>query len=224
MPRAVLFDFFNTLISGKNAKRRAVTRGMGADIGVDPELFAQVFTEVWPERMTGELGDLRTQLRIVAGRLGADPSEAAVEAAIRRRSDLVRETILLQNESVRILLTLRAAGWRVAIVSNCTIDSAEVIHTTELARASDAVILSCEVGVAKPDPAIYRLACESVDAGAPAGNVYVGDGADRELRGADDLGMRAIQTHQFAQNDPAWTGERIATLADLLPLLGVEPG
>jgi putative hydrolase of the HAD superfamily len=224
MPRAVLFDFFNTLISGKNTKRRAVTHGMGADIGVDPALFAQMFTEVWPERMTGELGDLRAQIRTVAGRLGADPTEAAVESAVRRRSDLVRQTILVQNESVRVLLTLRAAGWRVAIVSNCTIDSAEVIHTTELARACDAVILSCEVGLAKPDPAIYRLACESVGAGEPAGNVFVGDGADRELRGADDVGMRAIQTQEFTQNDPAWTGERISTLGDLLPLLGVVPG
>jgi putative hydrolase of the HAD superfamily len=221
MPRAVLFDFFNTLVSGGNATRWAVTREMGADVGVDPDEYAKLFANVWHERMTGEMGDLPAQIRTVAGRLGAHPSDAAVEVAVRRRMDLARSTIVPGDESVRVLGTLRAAGYRVAIVSNCTSESGEVIHTTALAQESDAVVLSCDVGLAKPDPAIYLLACERIGVPDPTECLFVGDGADMELRGAAHLGMRVIQTTQFSRNDPMWPGERIASLTELLPLLGI---
>jgi putative hydrolase of the HAD superfamily len=222
MPRAVLFDLFNTLVSGGNATRWAVTREMGTDVGVDPDEYAKLFAELWVERMTGDLGDLPTQIRTIASRLGPEPSEAAVELAVRRRMELARSTIVPGAESLRVLSTLRAAGFRVAIVSNCTIDSAEVIHTTSLARAADAVVLSCDVGLAKPEPAIYLLACEQIGVPDPTECVFVGDGADTELRGAKRLGMRVIQTTQFSRNDPLWPGERIEKLSDLLPLLGIH--
>lgn len=220
MPRAVLFDFFNTLITGGDSLRRTVTREMGIDVGVDPDGFANLFAQMWHERMTGEFGDLPSQIRTLAGRLGGAPTEQAIELAARRRVEMARRSIVPGDDSVRVLSTLRASGWRVGIVSNCTIDSAAVIHTTALADASDAVVLSCEVGLAKPDPAIYVLACERMGIDDPADCVFVGDGADRELRGADGLGMRVIQTTQFSRNDPTWPGERITTLTDLPPLLG----
>ncbi len=111
-----------------------------------------------------------------------------------------------------MLTALRAAGFRVAIVSNCTSESGEVIHTTLLAQAADAVVLSCDVGLAKPDPAIYLLACERIGVPDPSDCVFVGDGADTELRGAARLGMRVIQTTQFSRNDPMWPGERVSSL------------
>lgn len=224
MPRAVLFDFFNTLVSGGNATRWAVTREMGADVGVDPDEYAKLFASVWHQRMTGEMGDLRAQIRTVAGRLGAQPSDTALDTAVRRRMELARSTIVAGKESVHVLTALRAAGFRVAIVSNCTSESGEVIHTTLLAQAADAVVLSCDVGLAKPDPAIYLLACERIGVPDPSDCVFVGDGADTELRGAARLGMRVIQTTQFSRNDPMWPGERVSSLSELLPLLGVTDG
>lgn len=220
MRRAVLFDFFNTLLSGGDKRRHAVAREMGADVGADPDAFATLFAQTWHERMIGALGDLAAQVRHIATRLGVDPSETAVATAVRRRYELAEETIVPDDGSVAVLGAVRAAGWRVAIVSNCTVESGSVIHRTRVAALADAVVLSCDVGMAKPDPAIYRLACARAGITEPRGSVFVGDGADDELRGASDLSMRVIQTTQYASHPVPWSGETIATLADLPKLIG----
>ena len=56
----------------------------------------------------------------------------------------------------------------------------------------DAAIFSCNVGAAKPDPAIYLAACEALGV-APAECLFVGDGGADELRGAAALGMIPVQ-------------------------------
>ncbi|HKQ98651.1 MAG TPA: HAD family hydrolase, partial [Candidatus Polarisedimenticolia bacterium] len=55
-----------------------------------------------------------------------------------------------------------------------------------------AAIWSFRVGVAKPDPAIYRAASEAL--GVPPDTcVFVGDGNAAELDGARAVGMRAVR-------------------------------
>ncbi|MEV4756359.1 HAD-IA family hydrolase [Micromonospora sp. NPDC049559] len=84
-----------------------------------------------------------------------------------------------------VLDALRADGHPLALVSNATSDTAEAWPDGPLARRFDVAVFSCEVGLAKPDPAIYRAAADRLGAD-PAGCVFVGDGADGELAGAAD--------------------------------------
>ena len=56
----------------------------------------------------------------------------------------------------------------------------------------DAVCLSYEVGMKKPDEKIY-LRCMSDLAVEPEECLYVGDGGSNELEGANKLGVRALQ-------------------------------
>jgi putative hydrolase of the HAD superfamily len=52
-------------------------------------------------------------------------------------------------------------------------------------------VLSCEVGLKKPDPAIYLLACERLGV-QPAECAFVGDGGSHELDAAHSLGMLTL--------------------------------
>ncbi len=45
--------------------------------------------------------------------------------------------------------------------------------------------------------------------------MFVGDGANDELAGAERVGMRAVQIGSFQP----WEGERIATIPEVLDLL-----
>jgi putative hydrolase of the HAD superfamily len=218
MSRGLLFDLFNTLVPSGDRGRVQVTRDMGAVLGVDADRFAWAFVQSWPERMTGGLGDLAAQCRTLAGRLGAAPSDTQVDAAVQMRLAFNRATVVVDDTTLAAIDAVRAAGWPVAVVSNCTIDSATFIRDTVLAPRVDAMILSCEVGIAKPDPEIYRRAAVALGA-VPEKCVFVGDGADRELSGAAALGMRVIQTRQYAHTDPDWAGERVDNLAELPALL-----
>jgi putative hydrolase of the HAD superfamily len=216
---AVLIDLYNTLVPGGDDGRAAMARLMGEDLGLDPGDFASVVVEAWPERMTGAYGDLASETLALAKRLGGDPSPEALATAVERRFAFARAHLVPGRVSVAAMESLRAAGWTVAIVSNCSFDSAAALRTTALASAVDALVLSCEVRLGKPDPAIYRLACAALGDVDPAACVFVGDGADHELRGAVGLGMRTIQTSEYRISDRSWTGERIASIRELQPLL-----
>jgi putative hydrolase of the HAD superfamily len=60
---------------------------------------------------------------------------------------------------------------------------------------TDVAVFSCDVGLAKPDPAIYRVAADRLGAD-PTDCVFIGGGAD------DD-------------SDPSWEGRAFATIGDL---------
>ncbi len=218
MARGILFDLFNTLVPGGNTGRAATVRRMGAAVGVDPDLFARSFVESWRERMIGALGDLEAQCREFARRLGGDPTDEQIARAVTLRLEFNRRTMVVTDQALHVLARLRAAGFRLGIVSNCTIDSGTVLDETPLPAAVDAVVLSFAVAIAKPDPRIYRRALTSLGVDA-AECAYVGDGADRELDGASSLGMHVYQTTQFADSHPGWAGPKVTDLAALPGIL-----
>ena len=218
MTRAILFDLFNTLIASGDRRRAITIREMGATLGVEPNAFAQAFVRTWHERMVGTLGDLAEQCRTIARSVDGDPTDDQVARAVELRLTFNRRTIVVADATLAALAAARAAGFQLAIVSNCTADSGIVLDETPLVAAVDAVVLSYRVGIAKPDTRIYEMACAAVDT-PPSSCLYVGDGADRELHGAKSLGMRVYQTTQFAVTDRDWDGPRIGDLTELRSIL-----
>lgn len=90
------------------------------------------------------------------------------------------------------LEALRAAGWRVAVVTNGPVETQSVkVEATGLADLVDAVVISGEVGVHKPDPQVFRAAAERADASLE-GAWMVGDNLDADVQGAHGVGARAI--------------------------------
>lgn len=85
---------------------------------------------------------------------------------------------------------LAAAGVRVAIVSNTGWDVRVPFAAHGLDVHVDAFVLSCEVGVAKPDPAIFLAALELVGS-TPERSVMVGDDPVADV-GAVAMGMRVL--------------------------------
>ena len=53
----------------------------------------------------------------------------------------------------------------------------------------------------KPHPAIFQAALDSLRV-SPSEGVFVGDIPWGDIKGAKDVGMRAVLTHQFHQEDP----------------------
>lgn len=85
----------------------------------------------------------------------------------------------------------RRAGGRTAFLSNSGPEMmARVRAERPLESLFDAVIISCEVGLAKPDPAIYRLSLEQL--GLPASEVLFVDDRVDNLAGAAAVGLRTL--------------------------------
>jgi putative hydrolase of the HAD superfamily len=221
MPRAILFDLYDTLVGGGNEDERgAVNRAMGTDLGIDPDNFAAEWSQTRGLRFVGALGDLEATVRAVAIRLSGSPTPSALRLAATRRLTLTRRLLWPSAATLSALDDLRHHGWRLGLVSNCSAETPELWKRTPLASRFDAVGFSCELGVAKPDPAIYLAVCSFLSV-APTDCVYVGDGASGELAAAAGLGMAVVRTEEFTVADSAWPRERVSSLGELVPLVGV---
>jgi HAD superfamily hydrolase (TIGR01509 family) len=92
-------------------------------------------------------------------------------------------------DTLPVLRALRAAGIRVAVVSNIGFDIRPLTTGLGLADLVDAYALSCEVGACKPDPEIFRAALDALSV-APEDALMVGDTpADA---GAAVIGCRSL--------------------------------
>ncbi|MBB5110315.1 putative hydrolase of the HAD superfamily [Micromonospora echinospora] len=220
MPRPVVFDLFHTLVHGADDERDRVVGEMALLVGVAPAALVAAYHATWRDRLVRWSAE--ETVRTLAGRLGGAPTDEQVTLAAAHRRDLARRVLnRVPTGTLEVLDALRQRGHRLALISNATSETAEAWAAGPLARRFDVAVFSCAVGLAKPDPAIYRTAAERLGV-APAECVYVGDGADGELAGAAVVGMTVLRTTEHQDTDPGWAGPVITALRDL-PARLAEP-
>jgi putative hydrolase of the HAD superfamily len=120
-----------------------------------------------------------------------------------------------------MLARVRAMGVRIGVVSDWGSNLRGILAELELDRQFDFVLPSGAVGVAKPNPAFYRMALEAVGV-EPHEAVMVGDSYRADVRGAWSAGMDAVWLDRSEgmsitpADEPAPTDvRRITTLAEL---------
>lgn len=226
-PGAVVFDLFGTLVhefprSDWNAWLGVSAAAMEADT----VLFRRAWEATAVERQTGRLGDIEENLRTVAARAGAWPTDGQLAEALEARAALYRKWFVPRPGAGEVLAELRARRVPAALVSMCAPDTPGLWRSSTFAGMVDAEVFSCEVGLRKPDADIYLLACGRLGV-EPSTCLYVGDGSYRELTGASRVGMRAVLIRDPAEADAEvlrpdaedWRGERIEHLSEVLDLL-----
>jgi putative hydrolase of the HAD superfamily len=116
------------------------------------------------------------------------------------------------------LAELRARGYRVAAVSNSDGRASAVLADLGLGDRFEFVIDSHDVGVEKPSPAIFALACERL--GLPAGRcAYVGDVMAFDVEGARAAGLVPVLFDAYGSYDHAPAdGARVTDAAALVAL------
>jgi putative hydrolase of the HAD superfamily len=67
----------------------------------------------------------------------------------------------------------------------------EKIRGAKLAQYFDAILISGEVGIGKPDTRLFMLALEALET-SPAEAVMVGDSLARDILGAQHAGLKGI--------------------------------
>jgi HAD superfamily hydrolase (TIGR01509 family) len=86
---------------------------------------------------------------------------------------------------------LRAAGFRLAVVSNSDGRVEEALAAAGIRDRFDVILDSALVGVEKPDPAIFRAALTALGV-APEEALYVGDLYEVDVVGARAAGIEAV--------------------------------
>lgn len=180
--QAVLWDLGGVI---SRTQDRAPRAAWEARLGLPPrELDQIVFAgEMGRKAALGQAGaeDVWTW---VAGRLGLDPEQRE-----NLRQDFWRGEEI-DFELVEYIRRLRPT-YRTGLISNAWPEIREEIENEwQIADAFDKLIISAEVGLAKPDPRIYRLALEGLGVQASEA-IFVDDFAEN-LEAASALGMHTI--------------------------------
>jgi putative hydrolase of the HAD superfamily len=228
--RAILFDLFFTLIDP--LKDDLVQESEYAVLNVERREF-----EKWNEidydlRASGKIqGPYEVFRHIVRGQA---IDEALLLRAAEARLERIRRALCgVETQKLALLKKLREMGFMICLVSNADDMDKCYWHDSPLCACFDQAIFSCDAGLLKPDPRIYRLALERLGLGPPPAELppqcfYVGDGGHEELRGAGEAGMTTVLTTEYIaqiwpERIPALrqnTDYEVAKLEDILTIIG----
>jgi putative hydrolase of the HAD superfamily len=219
--KAVLFDLWGTLVPLPKPLRYRATEAVAAALNVPLDKWVQAWVATRIER---ETGDLVTITLRVCRDLGIDADEGAVANALARRITIQREAFgLIQPDVVPTLRALRENGLSTGLISNCTSDLPRHVKASPLAPVLDVCVYSCNERVMKPDARLYLAAAERLRV-TPEECLYVGDGGDGELPGAERAGMTAVLLRAADTPQPDWRGHRISVLSEVPRLLATLAG
>jgi len=213
--RAVIFDLWDTLVLWSTEAHSDLMARTAAHVGVETETLREAFEETYRER---SVGPLRENIRVVLDSLGLDGDHG--EEVMRLRREQTRSVLVPREGALETLEELRHRGLRRGLISVCSSDVEDVWDETLLAPHLDDVVLSCTVGLRKPDPEIYLLSCQRLGVD-PGECLFVGDGANDELAGAERVGMRAACILRPGAGEALWPEARgwEPTIRDLREVL-----
>ena len=214
--QAVIFDFGGVITASpfEAFNRLEAARGLPHDF-VRSVNAANPDSNAWArfERAEIDAATFDTAFATEAAALGHSLEGSAVLAVLSGS---------IRAEMVRALDALKAAGYRLACITNNVPAGSGAGHGAGLSRSGDSknayeqvfarfehTIESSKAGVRKPDPKIYLMMCEQLGL-APEACIYLDD-LGINCKPAAALGMHAIKVV---------SGEQ--ALADLSAVLGIE--
>jgi len=180
-PRAVIFDFGGVLSNMRWDVSRQLEDAHGLPRGAIMETLYRTPTWAAIERGRGDRTDwLREAHRLLEDKAGR---------VLPPLHDAWRAAHHLIAENVALAAALRPA-YRTAILSNADASLRHRLRESRIHDLFDVVISSAEEGIAKPEPAIYRLAATRLRVPAEA-CVFIDD-YEPNVAAAVDVGMRGI--------------------------------
>jgi putative hydrolase of the HAD superfamily len=188
---AVIFDYGRVL---SLAPSQAELQQFAALVGVSEPPFFEIYSATRHDYDRG-LTDFRQHWKAFADAAGVELRPTQVE----RIAEM--ETLMwlrVNTEALALALEIKACGTRIAILSNMPHDLlAYVRREFDWVEEFEVKVWSCEVGVTKPDPAIYRACLDAL--GCKPGRTLFFDDRLNNVRAALDLGMEAHLFHSAEQ-------------------------
>jgi putative hydrolase of the HAD superfamily len=218
--RAVVFDLFGTLIDDSPPGEYESFLGTLADcLGAAREDFAAAWARQDVARYTGPID---TCLAAICTDVGVSDS-ARIAAALELRREHLKRTLVPRPDALGTIQSLRDRGFALGMISNASSELSLLWADSAFAGVFDAALFSADERMMKPDPQLYRRMANLLEV-EPEDCVFVGDGAYRELQGAEAIGMRPIlirAPHDEWEHEGTigWSGPRVSSLTEILALV-----
>ncbi len=189
-----------------------------------PHTFIEVYTrnnhKLWADYHGGKItrDQLReTRFRTTFLELGLEPETIPLSF----EDDYVRICPTKTNlfPHVHETLSYLRGKYMLHLISNGFLESTTVkIELSELEKYFETVVISENVGVNKPDKAIFEYALNGAGAKKEE-SIMIGDSLEADIQGALDFGMDAIYFNPGNKPGPEIVTIQITQLQDLMSLL-----
>lgn len=197
---AILFDMGGTLRTTNMRKRevdnekiREMIALLGMEMAEDEFLGllqenARAYRD-WAKKTLLELNEIELWTRWM---LPDWPSDQIRQHALQLnrlwRAATVKHEIFPETKDV--IVTLFRRGYRLGLVSNTTSsdEAPSILKELEISGLFETIVLSCVVGIRKPDPAILLLAAGRMGV-SPEHCAYIGDQPGRDVAAARKAGF-----------------------------------
>jgi putative hydrolase of the HAD superfamily len=232
--RGVLFDYGHTLVDFRRTEeallaayeeiRARIEAALYIEAPEVGHLIDRVAGEVdrrvgasYEARRMEELDLVATFDDVLSATLGLTVPADVVRHVVALDHSAYSKTITVGEATLAVLRVLRDRGLRLGLVSNVALlphlmrADLEALGILDLL---DATTFSSELGTRKPDPAIFGDALGKLMVDASA-TVFVGDRLLDDIGGAQDVGMRAVLTREFRQEEPGGPPRPDAVIARL---------
>lgn len=179
MIRAVIFDCFGVLINGTFDE-------VYARAGGDPLQDADFIDELIGSANLGLITQAQMRQQVLAKTgISEDSWQQALVTTQYPSEDLLVYALSLKDR------------FKIAILSNANLGTLERKFTPEQLAIFDTVVVSAEVHVMKPDPAIFRLTAEKLGV-KPIECIFIDD-SQGFCEAAKAVGMQAVCYKNFQQ-------------------------
>jgi FMN phosphatase YigB (HAD superfamily) len=200
--RGVIFDFHATLVEGGDADRwiSAALRRLADDGTVEPGLtpdqasgLREHLDQIWQHahtidpRSDRDLSQDRHRdvfYQTVALYPGIEPDLISALYAV------MPDQWKLFDDTLPVLRELKSRGVRIVVLSNIGLDIRPLLDRVGVGELLDGVVLSFEVGLVKPDPAIYARALDLLD--VPGSRALMVGDSPRDDVGGVPLKIRTL--------------------------------
>ncbi|MHB8104867.1 MAG: HAD family hydrolase [Dehalococcoidales bacterium] len=226
---AVIFDLFGTLVDIFSRREYdSVIVAMAATLKVPYDDFYKIWMQTATQRGNGMFRTLEENLEYICRELKINVTDRQIWLARRTRFDYVARVLTPREDAIETLAQLKAKGYKIGLVSNCSTEPPVIWPDTPFAPFFDAAIFSSTAGTRKPDPRIFQMALEQLKV-APQRCLYVADGDGDELPVAAKMGMTPVlikvpqedYDDEFREDDrtDTFTGTVITSLKEVLNLV-----
>lgn len=187
---AVVFDFHGVISTPPLAGVEGYERDLGLPVGTLTDYMRG-------HPLVQQLERDEIEPRTFWQRIRAEVrGQHGVDIDLRRLVEEMDGAIGIREGMVALVEELRPRH-RTAMLTNVGRRSSRVFHHNDVRKSFDVVVESAEVGLRKPDPAIYQLVVARLGV-APVATVFIDDWAEN-LPPAAELGIRTIAFEDEAQ-------------------------
>lgn len=200
--QAVLFDLDNTLVNRRKAFQGYAERFVDEFVVIGDSTNR---TEIVESIIAADQDGYRKKRELYTELMTSLEMKSPVTADRLLEywfSEFFKHTVVMDG-ALELLEQLKLKQIKLGLITNGSVHSQNSkIDQVQLRSYFDAIIVSDEVQLKKPDPKIFELALERLGVSA-ASSIYVGDHPRNDITGAKSAGLGTVWIREIAEWDEA---------------------